>query len=165
MTAIRIARAEAPADIAAARELFRDYAAWLDRDHGINLEFQNIDTELATLPGRYAPPTGALLLGLDRDGAAIGCVAMRRLREGDCEIKRLFVRPAARGTGLGLALAERIMDEARRLGYRRAMLDTTSFMTEAQHIYERLGFRDVPAYYDNPYDVARYMGCDLQPRP
>ncbi len=155
-----ISFAEGPADIAAAHDLFLEYANWLATDHGISLEFQGIDEELATLPGKYAPPRGALLLARI-NGNPVGSIAIRPFDDVTCEIKRLYVRPSGRGHKLGEQLTARILDEARRIGYTRAILDTGGFMAPAQKVYEDAGFTDIPAYYHNPVEGVRYLGRDL----
>lgn len=146
-----IIRAETPAHIAAARRLFRDYERFL----GVDLCFQNFEAELAGLPGKYAPPEGALLLAMEGDQAA-GCVALRRLEPGICEMKRLFVRPAHRGQGMGRKLAVRVIEEARTLGYQRMRLDTLARLTQALRLYRSLGFVEIPAYYPNPLSEVLY---------
>jgi len=149
--------AESAADVATARTLFREYADSL----GIDLCFQDFETELATLPGAYAPPTGALLLA-EYAGAAVGCVALRPLEPPSvAELKRLYVAPSARGTGLGAALTEAILTRAREAGYARVRLDTLPTMAAAQALYRRLGFHEVPPYRLNPIPGALYMECDL----
>lgn len=147
-------------DLAHARALFEEYAASLD----FSLCFQGFDAELATLPGRYAPPSGRLLLARV-DGAVAGCVALRRIADGTCEMKRLFVRPAFLGTGCGRALAEAIVAEARGAGYAAMRLDTIPKMRPAIALYESLGFRDIPPYTENPIDGARYLELRLGPQP
>jgi GNAT superfamily N-acetyltransferase len=140
------------------RGLLREYAAGL----GFDLCFQGFDAELAALPGKYAPPGGCLLLATLEDGAPGGCVGLRRLRDDVAEMKRLYVRPAARGRGLGKRLAEAVIEEARRLGYRAMWLDTVpSVMGEATGLYQALGFRPVPAYCHNPVPGAVFLGLDL----
>src|SRR5207248_8762977 len=138
---ISIIQAESPEHIASARKLFLEYAQSL----GFSLCFQSFDEELATLPGKYAPPKGALLLAYV-DGQPAGCVALRPL-DGDhdsCEMKRLFVRPDFRRHRLGRALVDRIIEEARRIGYTRMRLDTVADrMKEAVALYRTLGFREV----------------------
>lgn len=157
----RIAPAAGAADIAAARALFRDY---LDR-LGIDLSFQDVEAELADLPGRYAPPRGTLLLARDLAGKAVGCVALRPLGKGDCEIKRLYVAPEAQGAGLGRRLAEAVLAEARAAGHRRVLLDTLATMTPALGLYRSLGFADIPPYYANPLPGTVYLALSLAPDP
>ena len=151
-----IAEAGDAAGIAACRELFREY----QRSLGIDLGYQDFEHELATLPGKYAPPRGRLLLAR-AGGDLLGCGALRPLDDGECEMKRLYVRPAARGTGLGRALAARLVAIAREQGYARLRLDTLPAMGPAQRLYEGLGFRDTPAYYDTPVAGTRFMALDL----
>lgn len=141
---VRIAPASGPDDMRILAELFRGYAASLPVDLG----YQDFDDELAALPGKYAPPQGALLLARGTDGAALGCVGLRALAEdGVCEMKRLYLLPAARGLGLGRALAEAVIAEARRLGYRELRLDTLPSMTRAIEIYGQMGFAPIGPYY------------------
>jgi ribosomal protein S18 acetylase RimI-like enzyme len=146
---VRPARAD---EIDAVRELIGEYRAWLNLD----LAFQEIDEELDGLPGDYAPPDGALLVGLV-DGRLAGMIACRRLSPGVCEMKRLYVRPFARGCGLARALIARLEDEARRGGYREIYLDTLPNMGKAQRLYETLGFVDTTPYYDTPIAGTRFM--------
>jgi GNAT superfamily N-acetyltransferase len=143
-------------DVDEARRLFTEYQASL----GVDLSFQDFASELATLPGQYASPRGRLLLA-QSDGAVAGCVALRPLVDGACEMKRLFVRPAFRAGGLGRLLAARVIDEARAIGYARMCLDTLPSMGRAQQLYEALGFRDIDAYRYNPVAGTRYLGLDL----
>lgn len=149
--------AETPEDIEAARGLFRAYVDSL----AIDLGFQDVEAELATLPGKYAPPGGAILLARDADGRAVGCVALRPLAEEDCEMKRLYALPKTRGTGLGRRLAEAILAEARRAGYRRIRLDTLDSMAAARGLYAALGFEETEAYYANPTPGTVYLARDL----
>ncbi len=148
--------AQTEADVAAARALMLAYQAAL----GIDLAFQDFAHEVATLPGAYAPPDGVLLLAV-LDGRPVGCVGVRRFDAGRCEMKRLYVEPAARRSGAGRVLAEQAMDRARGLGYARMLLDTLPSMHAAQALYERLGFRDVPAYRTNPVAGTRYLEAPL----
>jgi len=146
-------QAESLAQIAQVRELFLEYAQSL----GFSLCFQNFDRELANLPGDYAPPDGRLLLA-EYDGQAAGCVALHKLEEGICEMKRLYLRPAFRGKGLGRVLADRIIGEARQTGYQRMRLDTVEpVMKDAVAMYRRIGFREIAAYCENPMVGALYM--------
>lgn len=144
------------ADLDTVRVLLREYAAAL----GFSLDFQDFDRELAGLPGAYAPPAGALLLARDA-GEAAGCVALRPIAPGTCEMKRLYVRPACRGRGVGALLAGAILTEARRRGYQRMRLDTVPGMEAAQALYERLGFRDIAPYTDNPVPGTRFLELEL----
>jgi ribosomal protein S18 acetylase RimI-like enzyme len=146
-------QAEIPKHIAQARELFLEYANSL----GFSLCFQNFDKELAGLPGDYAPPTGRLLLA-EYEGQVAGCVALHKLSEDMCEMKRLYLRPQFRGRSLGRALAGRIIAEARAIGYQRMRLDTVEpVMKDAVAMYRRLGFREIAPYCNNPIAGALYM--------
>ena len=154
---MRIIQAVSAPEIAAARELFEEYAFWL----GLDLSFQNFDAELAGLPGEYSPPHGALLLALD-GAAVLGCVAVRPTEsDGTAELKRLYVRPIARGQQVGRALTERAIALAREAGYRQIRLDTLPVMSSAQVLYESLGFRGIEPYRFNPVPGARYLELDL----
>jgi ribosomal protein S18 acetylase RimI-like enzyme len=139
-------------------ELFREYAAGLD----IDLEYQGFEEELESLPGYYAPPKGALLLA-EIHGAPVGCVAVRPLHATNfCEMKRLYVRDAARGTGAGRALAEAAVAEGRRMGFAGMRLDTLSTMAAALSLYRGLGFKEIPAYYETPVESTVFMHKDLE---
>jgi putative acetyltransferase len=149
---VRIRPAGGDADIETVRELFLEYERSLD----VDLCFQGFAQEVAALPGAYAPPRGRLLLA-EREAVVLGCVALRPLDGDVCEMKRLYLRPAARGTGAGRALALRVIDEARAAGYRTMRLDTLPSMTAAIALYASLGFRRITPYYDNPVPGAVYM--------
>lgn len=151
MASIRVLDA-GPADIAVVRELFDEYAASLD----IDLCFQGFAEERATLPGRYVPPAGGLWLGSVEDRAA-GCIALRSLGARVCEIKRLYVRPTFRNTGLGRRLAETALARAVASGCERVCLDTLPSMSGAVALYRSLGFREIEPYYDNPVVGALFL--------
>jgi len=139
-------------DVATARELFVEYARSLSFD----LCFQNFDQELAELPGKYAPPKGCILLA-ESEGRPLGIVALRPLEDGICEMKRLYVRPEARGTGLGERLARAIIAEAQKIGYATLRLDTHESMRAAMGLYGALGFREIPAYGGKPVPSLHYF--------
>lgn len=145
------------ADIAAAKQLCLDYARGLD----FSLSFQEFDAEMASFPGEYAPPRGALLLGR-RHGSTVGVVALRSLGPKVCEMKRLYLVPEARRSGLGRQLVVAIIDEARRLGYSTMRLDTVEHaMRAAISLYRSLGFKEIPAYTANPLPDVLYMELKL----
>jgi GNAT superfamily N-acetyltransferase len=158
MSRFRLVKVRHAAEIAAAAVLFREYADWLDLDLG----FQGFEAELAGLPGKYAPPTGELMLACSPAGEALGCVAVRQL-EGNavCEMKRLYVRPAARGTGIGGALVAALIASAEELGYAEMKLDTLARLPEAFALYKRFGFLEIPAYYNNPVPGTVYLSKRL----
>jgi putative acetyltransferase len=143
-------------DIATVRVLIREYAAFLGHD----LAFQHFEEEMAGLPGKYAPPAGALFLatvGIAAGGAEpAGCVAVRRLARGICEMKRLFVRTEYRGFGVGRALAEAAVNAGRELGYERMRLDTLEKLQGAVSLYRAMGFRRIAPYYHNPLPGAQF---------
>ena len=154
---VAITQVQSPPQIARVRELFLEYAESL----GFSLCFQSFDQELAGLPGDYAPPDGRLLL-MEYEGQPAGCVAVHRLEADICEMKRLYVRPAFRGKGLGRTLAERVLNEARAIGYHRLRLDTVEpVMKNAVAMYRLLGFREIAPYRANPIAGALYMELDL----
>lgn len=150
---MKLKQAGTAEEIEQARELFTEYGVWL----AVDLCFQGFDEELRSLPGKYAPPDGRLLLAYD-DEQLMGCVALRRIDADSCEMKRLYLRPGARGSGLGKQLAVAIIEEARKIGYARMRLDTLPHrMPPAIALYRSLGFREIEAYYDNPIEGALYM--------
>jgi ribosomal protein S18 acetylase RimI-like enzyme len=154
---LRIIPAQSEQHIQLARELFRAYSAELQ----VDLCFQNFEKELAELPGDYAPPAGQLWLAFEGDEVA-GCVALRSLGENISEMKRLYVRPAFRGTGAGRELTEHLIAEARELGYSKLRLDTLpDKMAAAISLYRARGFREIDRYYDNPFELAIFMELDL----
>lgn len=140
---IRIALARSEDDLRSVATLFRGYAESLP----VDLDYQDFETELAGLPGKYAAPHGALLLARDARGAALGCVGLRALSAGVGEMKRLYLLPAARGLGLGRALADAVVEEARRLEYLELRLDTLASMERAIAMYEAMGFARIEPYY------------------
>jgi putative acetyltransferase len=157
VTSFSTFQAESPAQIAQARELFLEYA------HSLNFSlcFQNFDTELAVLPGDYVPPEGRLLLAEFQSELA-GCVALHKLDPAICEMKRLYLRPQFRGQGLGRVLAERIIADARQIGYQHMRLDTVEpVMKDAVGMYRKLGFREVAPYRPNPIAGTIYMELKL----
>ena len=154
---LSIQQAESPAQMGQARELFLEYAQSL----GFSLCFQNFDKELAELPGDYAPPGGRLLLA-EIKGELAGCVAMHKFQDGICEMKRLYLRPKFRGKGLGRVLAETVITEASKQGYRSMRLDTVGpVMTDAVAMYRKLGFREIAPYRPNPMPGTLYMELEL----
>lgn len=149
--------AAAPEQISAIRELFLEYAKSLH----FSLCFQSFEKELAELPGGYAPPDGRLLLAAHGSQFA-GCVALHKLEDETCEMKRLYIRPQFRGKGLGRVLAERVVADAREIGYKRLRLDTVEpLMSGAVALYRKLGFREIAPYRENPIEGALYMELEL----
>lgn len=138
------------------RQLFIEYARSLD----IDLSFQDFETELKTLPGKYSPPDGVLLLA-SVDGKGAGCIALRKISENICEMKRLYVRDRYRGLGMGRKLIEMLINEAKKLDYRYIRLDTLSTMRDAQKLYLSFGFYDIEPYIYNPIEGARFMELEL----
>jgi GNAT superfamily N-acetyltransferase len=148
--------AELPQDLEAIRALFAEYAESL----GIDLGFQGFEREVAELPGKYAPPAGRLLLAWS-DARPVGSIALRPLDATTCEMKRLYVRPEARGERLGRRLVERLLEEARQAGYARICLDTLPMMASAQSLYESLGFVPIEPYVFNPIPGTKFLALDL----
>jgi ribosomal protein S18 acetylase RimI-like enzyme len=150
-------QAETPVQVAEARKLFTEYSERL----GIDLCFQNFERELAELPGRYSRPEGRLFLAVEGE-RIMGCVGLRKIGEGVCEMKRLYVRPEYRGRGLGKSLALHLIEEARSAGYALMRLDTLpAQMGDAVKLYRSLGFREIEPYYDNPVETALFMELKL----
>ena len=150
---LRIRHAETTADIDTVRVLFLEYQMLL----GVDLSFQGFDIEVERLPGDYSPPTGRLLLAT-HSGMPVGCVALHAVNEMRCEMKRLFVRPSARGLKVGKTLIERVIEEARLIGYSEIVLDTLPNMIDAQRLYSQFGFSDIAPYRPNPIPGTRYLG-------
>lgn len=153
----RIFQAETVTQIEFARRLFREYEAWL----GLDLCFQGFEDELKNLPGQYAPPEGRLFLA-DFKKELAGCIALKKLDEGVCEMKRLYLRQNAREAGLGNLLIERLLEEARAIGYSKMRLDTyPSKMAKAVKLYKSHGFKEIQAYYSNPHTGVLFMEMHL----
>jgi len=154
---MQLIQAQSPAEIERARELFAEYASWVE----ISLCFQNFDKEVAELPGAYAPPSGRLFLAVAAQ-QVMGCVALRKIGDGVGEMKRLYVRPEFRGRGLGRTLTEKLIAEAKQIGYARLRLDTLpAQMAQAIAMYRSFGFQEIPPYYKNPVADATFMELAL----
>jgi putative acetyltransferase len=153
---MEIVPAHSPDHLVAVCNLFVEYADWL----GVDLCFQGFQQELDGLPGDYAPPDGGLLLAIDGD-RVVGCVAIRKLGDGICEMKRLYVQPGYRGQGLGRRLAESVIAEARAIGYRKMRLDSLTSLKEAAGLYRSLGFIEISPYRYNPLPDAVFMELSL----
>ena len=154
---IEIIQVETPEQIEETRKIFREYEAWLDLD----LCFQGFESELANLPGKYSPPDGRLFLAVS-NGKVAGCVALRKLEVGICEMKRLFVRQEFQGQKIGIALLEKLIAEAKEIGYQKLRLDTyPPKMQKAVGLYESYGFRQIEPYYHNPFGETLFMELEL----
>lgn len=162
---MNIVPATTPADLERVRELFREYFRGLADEHGIDIGYQGLQAELASLPGKYAPPRGGLWLAEDETGEAAGCIALRPHDDGACELKRMYVRPAFRGRGLGRMLGSHVIAEASRLGYPLIRLDTANFLATALHLYTALGFRPCPPYYEPPPEISAVVVFMDRPLP
>lgn len=150
---MQLIQAQSPEEIRSASELFAEYASWIE----ISLCFQNFAKEVAELPGGYAPPSGRLFLAVEGDDV-MGCVALRKIGEGVGEMKRLYVRPEFRGRGLGRTLTEKLIAEAKQIGYARLRLDTLpGKMDQAIAMYRSFGFQEIAPYYKNPVAGATFM--------
>ena len=156
-TAIRVLGAEDSAELEQVRQFFRNYAGWL----GVDLSYQNFDEEMGTLPGRYSAPEGRLFYAVI-DGKGAGCVGIRPLAEGVCELKRLYVDPAFRGLGVGRDLALAAIRAACQIGYRKILLDTLPAMRIAVKLYRELGFDEAPAYYQTAVEGTQFLALDLE---
>lgn len=154
---MKLVQATSETEVQEARKLFEEYHEWL----GLNLCFQNFEGELASLPGDYVPPDGRLILATKNEEVA-GCIALRKLDDGVCEMKRLYVRPTFRGTGLGRLLVISLIETAKEIGYRKMRLDTLpGKMDRAIAMYLRLGFKHTDPYYFNPVENAAFMELEL----
>ena len=153
---MKIHIAESPGEIKLIRRLFREYQNSL----GIDLCFQNFESELAHLPGKYRPPDGRLYLAWEGD-QAVGCAGLRKIEEGVCELKRLYVQPSHRGRGIGRQLALEAVKDAREIGYGRMRLDTLPSMLPALELYRALGFKPIATYTDNPVEGALFLELTL----
>ncbi|HMS39881.1 MAG TPA: GNAT family N-acetyltransferase [Pyrinomonadaceae bacterium] len=150
---LKIIQAETPEQIEQARKLFREYEAWFE----IKLCFQNFDEEVANLPGKYSAPDGRLFLAFADENLA-GCIALRKLEDKICEMKRLFVKNEFRGQKIGVALIEKIIEEAQKIGYEKMRLDTfPPKMSKAVSLYESYGFREIAPYYHNPFGETLFL--------
>jgi len=157
---LTIAQAASDSEIELARTLFKEY----EQSIGVSLCFQNFDHELANLPGDYAPPSGRLLVIRVGDQVA-GCIALRKIDDNTCEMKRLYLRPGFRGRGLGEPIVATIIQEAKTIGYSKMRLDTIpGRMDQAINLYRSIGFKEIPAYYDSPFSDTLYMELDLSSR-
>jgi putative acetyltransferase len=164
---MEIIQATSTEQIEQIKTLFREYFLWLEEVHDLDISYQGIENEIATLPGLYAPPQGRLLL-ICEQGETAGCGALRPIDTNTCEIKRMYVRSAYRGKGLGRAIALRLIDEAQQTGYQRVLLDTGAFMYAAQALYRSLGFHETDAYYEVPDEIKPrtvFMELDLKTIP
>jgi ribosomal protein S18 acetylase RimI-like enzyme len=158
MTDFTVTDADPSRDLEDVKRLFRAYVDWL----GIDLSYQGFEEELAALPGKYVPPLGALILAKTSSDVSIGCVALRPMAdEGICEMKRLYVAPEGRGSGVGSSLVSAVLGRARSAGYRYMRLDTLPTMEGAIRLYKAAGFVEIPAYYDTPIKETVFLQCSL----
>jgi len=151
-------------DLEQVKHLFREYFEWIRRDLEVNMSYQGVEDELASLPGAFSLPDGCLLLA-ESDGQTVGCVALRRHDTHTCELKRMYVKPEYRGRGIGRALGGRIIHEAKRKGYQLMVLDTEVSLKNAQQLYDSLGFKLTQQYYEVPPDILKrtiFMELALQ---
>lgn len=157
MSEITIQKVRDAVDLAAVADLFREFAASLP----IKLDYQGFEEELAALPGKYVPPQGEIFLAKGAAGEVYGCVAVRPLGDGICEMKRMYVRPSARGMGVGRRLGEAILAWSREAGYREMYLDTHVSLTAAKAMYLSLGFTEIPPYNESPYGELLFFSRPL----
>ena len=143
-----------PGDLEDIKSLFREYFAWIDHELKADISYQNVEAELLNLPGYYSPPAGCLLIA-KIEGQTAGCIALRPLGETICEMKRMYVMPQYRGKSLGRALCERLINEAKKIGYQVMRLDTEISLAAAQHLYHSLGFKVIQPYYAVPPEILK----------
>ena len=151
---INIIEVQTATELTQVKDLFRAYFQFLAQDHGLDISYQGIEEELASLPGKFAPPDGRLILAVMSE-QSIGCAALRRMDEEVCELKRMFVLPQFRGQGIGKALARKLIEDARTIGYECMRLDTGNFLTAAIQLYESLSFQRIEPYNDVPEDIRK----------
>jgi GNAT superfamily N-acetyltransferase len=151
---LKIRETVSNADLEQIKKMFRQYFTWITDDNKINMSYQGIETELDSLPGKFSPPEGCLLIA-EVDDNPVGCVALRSFEPGTCEMKRLFVKPEFRSKGVGMALAKRVITEAKKRGYNKMLLDTGDFMVAAKKLYSSLGFKTTNQYYEVPEEVLK----------
>jgi len=155
---------QTPTEMEQIRELFREYYRFLAREHGLDISYQGIEDELASLPGKYAAPKGRLILAIE-ENHPVGCAALRPIDEQICELKRMYVLPQYRGQGVGKVLAQTLIKEARQIGYRLIRLDTGNFLTAAIKLYKTLGFKQIDPYNEVPEEIRKiaiFMELDLE---
>jgi GNAT superfamily N-acetyltransferase len=151
---LKIIDVQTDSELTQVKDLFRAYFQFLARDHDLDISYQGIEDELATLPGKFAPPDGRLIMAVMAE-QPIGCAALRCIDEQVCELKRMFVLPQFRGQGIGKALARKLIEDARAIGYACIRLDTGNFLIAAIHVYESLGFQRIEPYNDVPEDLRQ----------
>lgn len=159
-TLFRIVPVRSEEDVEATRALFYEYTAWLDLD----LTYQSFGAEMASFPGKYAPPKGELFLARTGQGEPVGCAALRCMDKQTCEMKRLFVKDSAKGLGVGKALVFALIDAAKKLGYDYMRLDSLPKMTAALRMYQSLGFVEIQSYYETPIRETIFLELDMRPR-
>lgn len=153
---IKVIQAKSEKELNIIRKLFTEYTNWL----GFDLSFQNFEKEFAELPGRYTPPTGRLLLALYNNKVA-GCVGLREFAKGICEMKRMYIKPKYRRKGIGRRLAIAVIEEAKKIGYKKMRLDTVPWMNEAIELYYSLGFKKIKPYRYNPIKGSLFLELRL----
>lgn len=151
---IKIIEVQTAAELTQVKDLFRAYFQFLSQEHGLDISYQGIEEELASLPGKFAPPDGRLILAVTSE-QSVGCAALRRIDDQACELKRMFVLPQFRGQGIGKALARKLIDDARTIGYECMRLDTGNFLAAAIQLYDSLGFQIIEPYNDVPEDLQK----------